>query len=126
MANTETILNEFVINQLSKTKYEELKTAGTLQENQLYMVDEESEGGSVAGVSSIDGITGDITLGSNLHIDNKVLSATDTITTLNGVSGTITLGNGLSMDGTTLKTNITVSSTQPTNPSEGDIWISVG
>ena len=124
MANTETILNEFVINQLSKTKYEELKTAGTLQENQLYMVDEPEETSS--GVSSINGITGDITLGSNLHIDNKVLSATDTITTLNGVSGTITLGNGLSMDGTTLKTNITVSSTQPTNPSEGDIWISVG
>nr|DAE44733.1 MAG TPA: hypothetical protein [Caudoviricetes sp.] len=101
MANIETTVNELVINQLSKTKYEELKSAGSLQENQLYMVEEtESSGG---GVTSIDGATGEISLGNNLHIENNILSATNTVTTLGGIGGTITLGDGLSMDGTTLK-----------------------
>ena len=125
MANIETKVNELVINQLSKTKYDELKAAGTLQENQLYMVDEGAEG---TGVSSIGGATGEISLGNNLHIENNILSATNTITTLNGVGGTITLGDGLSMDGTTLKAslpNIVASSTEPANPQEGMVWIQV-
>lgn len=126
MANIETIVNELVINQLSKTKYEELKTAGSLQENQLYMVDEaETTGG---GVTSIDGATGEISLGNNLHMENNILSATNTVTTLGGIGGTITLGDGLSMDGTTLKVslpNIVASSTEPESPVEGMIWIQI-
>ena len=101
MANIETTVNELVINQLSKTKYESLKAAGSLQENQLYMVDEGTE--TSTSVSSIGGATGDITLGANLHIENNILSATDTTTTLNGVGGAITLGDGLSIEGSTLK-----------------------
>lgn len=72
MANTETTVNELVINQLSKTKYEELKSAGSLQENQLYMVDEVE---STGGVSSIGGVSGDITLGDGLSMDGSTLKS---------------------------------------------------
>lgn len=75
MANIETTVNELVINQLSKTKYESLKAAGSLQENQLYMVDEGTE---ASGVLSINGVSGAITLGDGLSMEGSTLKATAT------------------------------------------------
>ena len=72
MANIETTVNELVINQLSKTKYESLKAAGSLQENQLYMVDETE----ASGVLSINGVSGAITLGDGLSMDGTTLKLT--------------------------------------------------
>lgn len=102
MANTETKVSELVINTMSEAKYASLKAAGTLNANELYFVKDDTEG-----VKSLGSATGDITLGSNLHIENNILSATNTITSIDGKAGTILLGDGLVMDGYTLKATAT-------------------
>lgn len=102
MANTETKVNELVINTMSEAKYASLKAAGSLNANELYFIKDDTEG-----VKSLGSATGDITLGSNLNIENNVLSATNTITSIDGKAGNILLGDGLVMDGYTLKATAT-------------------
>lgn len=51
-------------------------------------------------MTSINGETGAFTLGANLHLENGVISATDTVTTINGHTGTVQLvaGNNVTID----------------------------
>ena len=51
-------------------------------------------------MTSINGETGAFTLGANLHLENGVISATDTVTTINGHTGAVQLvaGNNVTID----------------------------
>lgn len=61
---------------------------------------------------NIDGKTGDIVLGANLHIsESNVLSATNTVTSVNGAYGTITLAEGNNISLSKAGNTITISST---------------
>lgn len=44
--------------------------------------------------TTIDGVSGEITLGANLHLENKILSGTNTVTTVNGHTGAVNIVNG--------------------------------
>ena len=51
-------------------------------------------------MTSINGKTGAFTLGANLHLENGVISGTDTVTTVNGHTGAVNLvaGNNVTID----------------------------
>ena len=51
-------------------------------------------------ITSINGETGAFTLGANLHLENGVISATDTVTTVNGHTGAVKFvaGNNVTID----------------------------
>lgn len=61
--------------------------------------------------TTIDGVSGDIVLGANLHLENKVLTGTNTVTTVNGHTGAVNIvgGNNVTINdvGGTLTINAT-------------------
>ena len=154
MANTETKVNELRINTMSEAKYASLKAAGSLNANELYFIKDDTEGvkslGSATGditlgnnlniennilsatntITSIDGKAGNILLGDGLVMDGYTLKATAT-----GGGGNASIDDTQLSDTTTYSSNkidstyikqssIVYSSTEPSNPTTGMIWIS--
>lgn len=61
--------------------------------------------------TTIDGQSGAFTLGDNLNLENKVISATDTVTTVNGHTGTINVVGGSNVSINDVGGTLTISAT---------------
>ena len=61
--------------------------------------------------TTIDGQSGAFTLGDNLNLENKVISATDTVTTVNGHTGTVNIVAGSNVSVNDVGGTLTISAT---------------
>lgn len=61
--------------------------------------------------TTIDGVSGDIVLGTNLHLENKVLTGTDTVTTVNGHTGAVNIVGGDNVTINDVGGTLTISAT---------------
>lgn len=61
--------------------------------------------------TTINGQSGDIVLGANLHLDNKVLTGTDTVTTVNGHTGAVYIAAGPNVSVNDVGGTLTISAT---------------
>lgn len=62
-------------------------------------------------VTTIDGVSGDIVLGANLHLENKVLTGTNTVTTVNGHTGAVNIVGGDNVSVKDIGGTLTISAT---------------
>lgn len=62
-------------------------------------------------ITTIDGVSGDIVLGANLHLENKVLTGTNTVTTVNGHTGTVNIVGGDNVTVNDVGGTLTISAT---------------
>lgn len=58
---TDTTVTNLIINTLTKSQYDELQTAGTLSDTELYFTSDESELEGYATIAYVDAQIGDIT-----------------------------------------------------------------
>ena len=61
--------------------------------------------------TTIDGQSGAFTLGDNLNLENKVISATDTVTTVNGHTGAVNIVGGSNVSINDVGGTLTISAT---------------
>lgn len=62
-------------------------------------------------ITTIDGVSGAFTLGDNLNLENKVISATDTVTTVNGHTGAVNIVAGSNVSVNDVGGTLTISAT---------------
>lgn len=62
-------------------------------------------------ITTIDGVSGDIVLGANLHLENKVLTGTNTVTTVNGHTGAVNIVGGDNVTINDVGGTLTISAT---------------
>lgn len=62
-------------------------------------------------ITTIDGVSGEFTLGSNLQLENRVITATNTVTTVNGHTGAVNIIGGSNVSINDVGGTLTISAT---------------
>ena len=60
-------------------------------------------------ITTIDGVSGEFTLGSNLQLENRVITATNTVTTVNGHTGAVNIVAGSNVSVSDVGGTLTIS-----------------
>lgn len=62
-------------------------------------------------ITTIDGVSGEFTLGSNLHLENRIITGTNTVTTVNGHTGAVNIVGGNNVSINDVGGTLTISAT---------------